>query len=418
MAANPTFLSQYKTNITGTGNIVFQPTKNSRIYNAYCRNSSGAGTAKIEIGTPNAGAPDVLTANVDVSLRYEFFNTGTDAVQYSSAGSGYDNKWFETIKVGGTVNFESIDIELEGTYPLVNETTVQYQLVIPGNNIEQRSQTFAATTTAQEVADAIIFDLISRREVGFFNGTSHTATTLSLPEIQYISTIGISQPTSTVNTLSLSVNKVGSMRPSTGASAGTILSSLFTKSNTGLLFSYTYITSTVDGQTVPSTSLATFSITPSVATQVGQPAGTRFVPNPNAGYGVASGVWAISPSFSDYNGEVGTETDPFVLNSDLKSKLLTLFQNGSVLTGSANQQSFTLTANEFVTSEVVASLPTLVSTSFVGAGESKELIDDETINPLLITDVHGNKFFPVQAGQRIVISAPEAESVILVYGEE
>ena len=412
MAANPTFLSQYKTKITDTGEIEFQPTKNSRIYNVYCRNSSGAGTSIIEVGTPTAGAPDVLTANVDISLRYEFFNTGTDAVQYTAdPGSYFDNKWFETIKVGGTINFESINIELEGTFPLVNQTYFQYLLTIPGNPVEQRIKTFPPATTAQAVADAIILDILSRREVGLYNGTSYTAATLPLPEIQYIRTInedGVLQ--SDVFSLNISATKSGSTRPSD--------LSLFTKSNTGLNFSYDYTTSTVDGESVPSTNLATFYVTPSSSTTIGQPVGVRFYPNPNVFRPDQFAIWAQNPLNTSNNGEAGTEADPYVLNSDLKSKLLSLFQDGSILTGSSAQQSFTLTANNFLTSEIIPSLPVLVSADFVGAGENIELIDNETINPLLITDVHGNKFFPVQAGQRIVISAPQAESIILVYGEE
>lgn len=393
MATNPTFLSKYVPKISDTGSLVFQPTKNSRIYNAYCRNSSGAGTAKIELGIPQAGGPSVVTANVDVNLSYQVYNTGLTSVEH-------DGDWYEVFKVLGTINFEDINIELEGTFPLVNETTFQYSLDIPGNPVEQRTKTFAASTTAQAISDAIVLDILSRRELGFFRGRSYTNQILYQPTIQFVKR-------NSVKRYSPSALKEGSTRPSD--------LSLFTKSNTGLQFSYSYNTSTVDGKDVPSTELATFEFDRTSSADFGQPSGTQAIPSPRQFN--ADDLWATGSTHSEFNGEAGSEADPFKLTADLKSKLALLVEDGAVLTGNS-QQSFTLTANSFVVSEDIPSIPTLVTSNFTGAGENIELISDDTINPLLLTDVHGNEFFPVNAGQRIVIDAPEAESIILVYGEE
>lgn len=399
MATSPKFIDNYKSKPSSTGTLEFTANKPTRLYNAYCRNSTGAGNISIT-GTPPASGSSPVVAPIVITHRLQWLNSGTSTI----LSGGY---YYEVIKHGIYPTLDPININITGTFPLVNNTSVEYQIIstLGGEVQSPFTVALAAADTRQEACDKVMQSVISNL-TNINVRLSNNQSQIALPTVSYVFNQTVGQLNVTVKA---SAAIIGSLALTQFAD--------FTGTAITNGYSYAYAPLVVDGKSISNSIIQSLTVGKPVIFIENQ---ANYATEPNLGInGVLAfpypGVGSINENdVWDTSATAGTVGDPYLLRSDLKSKLNSLIADGLTVDG----QEFQFQSAYITTTEDIPSPPVIAADSFSATvGESKDVLSD-TNAPFKLTDVQGNKFYPINAGQKIKITAPQAETIILVYAEE
>lgn len=395
MAANPKFIDQHKLLASTSSPLSFTPVKNSRLYNAMCKGSTGAGN--INVTVLGNGVGDAISLDpFSVNWSYNLITTGTEA-----ANDG-NSVYYETFKYGIYPVLQPIDLKFNGTFPLTLNTELQYQL--EGTGIQDSSiitVNFSTGDTLKQCTDALMTSLINN--VNSNLGLANDETSKSLAPIQYTYNGNVNQ-----------INLSAVYSKSSEFNNTLILGALndFTATAITNGYRYSYESLTIDSlnlensvlQVIPSVTPVRFSYDSGLSSNV---SGLSLLPNPARSTFLNSGAY-----WNENAGNAGSQIDPYPLHPDLKLKIQNLLNSGTV-----EGQNISRDSTDNIITQDFASAPVLASDAFTTASEDIDAFKDANV-PFKIIDAHGNKFIPVSKGQKITITAPEASSILLVYAEE